>query len=250
MADDEFRLPASQLGDLERIIAGYASRSKEDGVSNDDVESACGIDSTTVSRNNRFLEQVDILEKVSRGSRRITKKGEKLGKAVEVGIEEDVSSYWRKVIQDNEFLSEQLTLVRLNDIGKSELAKRILLNSNTSTTSRMKTGSKTLVDIYEKAGLIEIDEDNKLRVSTSPGKKTKRPSNSKGNTNNDGKPAQELAERREDTPESPRGDSAVYTDDTSININIQLELPETSNPEVYDELFRSLRENLLSPSDE
>ena len=36
----------------------------------------------------------------------------------------------------------------------------------------------------------------------------------------------------------------------TIAINIQLQLPETDNPDVYDNLFRSLRKNLLTPSDD
>ena len=34
-----------------------------------------------------------------------------------------------------------------------------------------------------------------------------------------------------------------------IAINIQLHLPETENAEVYEKLFKALREHLLNPSD-
>ncbi|MFH1537989.1 MAG: DUF5343 domain-containing protein [bacterium] len=46
--------------------------------------------------------------------------------------------------------------------------------------------------------------------------------------------------------EKPKTPPSSKLGDTTININIQLTLPETTNSEVYEKFFAAMRENLLS----
>lgn len=95
------------------------------------------------------------------------------------------------------------------------------------------------------AGLLE-ERDGQLLVTT-------RPLDSKSDSlTENGPPAKRVGEVlieekiERPAPLLPPLPQPVLT--PHIAINIQLHLPETENAEIYEKLFRALREQLLSPN--
>jgi hypothetical protein len=86
--------------------------------------------------------------------------------------------------------------------------------------------------------------DNAPIDSGNPASNVARTKTSASNPNND------RAERS--VPPAPSvavGASLAFGTTPQIAINIQLQLPETENAEVYEKLFKALRENLLCPKE-
>jgi hypothetical protein len=232
-------LPAVSLSELEKIITGYANLGSD--VSLDDLSNLIGINKTTISRNNKFLKEVGIIE--GGQTKSVTSLGKKLGRAIEHDKSKDIKKLWRKTISGDELLSDLVSYVRINGgVEKSSLSSHVLYSSDQSSSSYNNTGSKAVVNILKRSELIE-EIDGKLKISK--------------DGHEDGSSGEPPKSDEDDgTSEDGAGDSPVQmrahskSVDPTVTINIELQLPETENPEVYDSLFQSLRENLIEPNDE
>jgi len=129
----KFSVPHSSLGEVEKIIRGYVLVGEKTGP--EEVARRIGINRTTVSRNNKFLAEIGI---VSQGQKRdITELGEKLGRALDHKIEDEIKSAWREVVQASEFLSSLVSLVRVQGrIRHEDFLGRILYTAKQSDDKR------------------------------------------------------------------------------------------------------------------
>lgn len=149
-----------------------------------------------------------------------------------------------------------MTTVRIKGgMSEKDFSTHVLYVSGQSNTSGNKTGARCVVDVLVAAKLL-VEENGKLVVSAAPtidppvevdlssgGAAPKRePANGNGNGtgNSAGGPAPAVT-----LPPIPATASLT----PQIAINIQLHLPETENAEVYEKLFKALREHLLSPKE-
>lgn len=241
-------LPGSSYEELAKIIKGYAHIG--DNASLDSLANLIGMNKTAVSRNNKFLAELGI---VSGGQKKSpTELGKKLGRALDHNQEEDSRRYWREAIQGSEVFSKLVTTVRIKSGMTSEgLSSHILYVSGQKANGPNKTGANTLVDILCNAGLL-INVDGAVSVTT--------PKEEFPSTGSDEEihAAQQEAASTVKTSSAPSAleppnivqHMPIATSGIpSIAINIQLHLPETDNAEVYEKLFKTLREQLISPQE-
>jgi len=183
-----------------------------------------------------------------------TELGKKLGRALDHKQDSDAQGYWKEAVQTNEKIAGLVTTVRIKGgMTEKDFSNHVLYVSGQNNNSGNKTGARCVVDVLLAANLLQ-EENGKLVVSAAPVKETPAdlmpeattptqpaaavPENGNGNGGGMGTPLPTL-------PLLPAGASLT----PQIAINIQLHLPETENAEVYEKLFRALREHLLSPKE-
>ncbi|WP_417534753.1 hypothetical protein [Marinobacterium stanieri] len=254
---DAISLPASSLGELEKIIKGYGHSGKEIDLAS--LSKLIGIGRTSISPNNPFLAETGIV--TSGKKKKITDEGLKLARALDHNQSEHVAAAWCRVVRENEFLSNIVSTIRIKgSISVEDAAGHVLYASGAKNTKGNRTGARTIVDILIITGLV-INNDGMLKVAQ---------------TNPEGSellvkevPEHGDSQKNSDASFASNGDAASTTQHAApvsgieglssqikghgvptIAINIELHLPATDNPEVYDQLFKSLRKNLVSPEDD
>jgi hypothetical protein len=238
---EEISLPSSSRGELEKIIKGYGHVGKE--VDLETLSKLTAIGRTTISPNNQFLTQVGII--AGGKKKQITEPGRKLSRALDHNIEEQISTSWREVIRGNEFLSNVISTIRIKGgMTPDDVMGHILFASGAKNTKGNRTGAKTVTDLLILSGLVE-ENNGKLRVATpTPHAITPEPAGT-----GEGEESPLTTPKAVDAypaavPPVVQPPSAASASPT-IAINIQLQLPETDKPEVYDELFKALRRHLF-----
>jgi len=235
-------LPGSSMQELEKIIKTYGHLGKEADLGK--ASKMSGISTSQISRNAAFLVSVGVL---SGGKKKgITEPGAKLSRALDHGQNGVVKSIWLSLVKENEFLSGIISSVRIKGGMTSEdISGHILYASGQKNTGTNRTGSRTILDILMTAGLLQND-DGKINVSKPPTVEEHQSS------------VDEHKEPKQETPtvptqSNPNPSQIVNTQIPpmgascpTIAINIELHLPATENPEVYDNLFKSLKKNLLT----
>ncbi len=232
MSDEEFKLPGSSLGEVEKIIEAFAQ--KVGPSTNVEVAQLAGTNSSTVSRNNGFLASVGLIKGGKK--KEPTELGTKLGHALHHEQHDDAQRYWRETIMASAFLSEQLTAVRVQKgVKTDELAGKILYNSGAGKNKYSEAGSRTVVDVLTKARLL-VEADGKYQVP----KEGQVPELSAAPT-----PVQ----TRSPTPEPLAATRPPKTQARTLEVavNLQLQLPDFEDPKKYAELFKALRTHLLDP---
>lgn len=246
MSDNGFRVPGSSLAELEKIIEAYSTLGSN--ISLDAVSKLVGVHKTAISRNNPFLTEVGLLE--GSNKKNPTSLGLNLGRAIHHEQVNDVKIYWREVITGNEFLSNLISTVRIQKGMTSDgLSAHVLYAADLSkTSSTNKAGANAIVDILVKSELLH-EEGGQFVVSTK--------STEVEEITSDKMPSTEVTPpsvtvEPQITPAVDEIPANIVSQSIAptIAINIQLQLPETENPIVYDNLFKSLRKNLLNPSDD
>ena len=245
MTKEKHNLPSSSLTELEKIIKGYCHASKD--ASLDDVANLAGMHKTAVSKNNPFLAELGV---VTGGKKKaITETGRKLGRAIEHNYLDDVQRHLSELVGSSEFYASLLTTVRIKGgLAREALAKHILYVSGQTATKGNKTGANTVIDLFVKGRLLS-EKDGKFVVSTS------------ASSTEDAKTVESQRDSDDTTPSYPSDDAIEVVRSIkqsgsqspklnispvpSVNINIQLQVPETDNPEVYENFFRSLSKHLL-----
>jgi len=241
---DKVSLPSSSYDEMVKIIKGYGHVNGP--ASLDDIAKLVGMNRTRVSANNKFLAESGLISGGNKKS--ATDLGAKLGRALDHNQIEDVKACWKNMVSSNEGVSGLVTTVRIKGgMTSEELSAHILYVSGQKNTKDNRTGANALVEILKASGLVELS-DGKIIVSQP----------------NSGSAHHSLSEPpEEDIPAAPIESQVPPTTPPpntqsqpvyqvaaqatpQIAINIQLHLPETDNPEVYQNLFKALKENLLS----
>lgn len=244
----EFNLPGSSFDEVQRILKGYSNAS--DQASLDSLAKLVGLHKTTISRNNKFLTDIGLITGGMKKS--ATDLGRKLGRALDHNQEQDAKNYWKEAVQTNEKVSGLVTTVRIKGgMTEKDFSSHVLYVSGQKNTSGNVTGARCVVDVLVAADLLQ-ENNGKLVVSSSPPMKT--PENVKpAVVASDASAAKESENGSGSEPSAfPSVLSGIPTASNvipQIAINIQLHLPETENAEVYEKLFKALRENLLAPQD-
>lgn len=240
MDNDKFKVPVSSISELEKIVRGYAEVDKEVDLSS--LEKLVGISKYTISKNNPFLLEVGIIE--GGNQKKITHLGKKLGRAFEHSQKGAIKSALIEIVEANEFLSNVVSTVRIKGgLTQDKLASHILFAADLPDKKRHKTGARTVIDLLINSELL-IEENGKIKIASNAKKVTVSESVSPevngAKSNGDS----------EHVDESRKANKSLNVGNPpSISINIQLHLPETENPDVYDNLFKSLRENLIDLDD-
>ncbi len=232
--NNEFSLPGSSIGEIEKIIEAFSQRNGPE--TNAEVAKLAGINQTTVSRNNGFLVSLGLLKGGQK--KEATDLGNKLGHALHHEQDEQVRNYWKEAVTSSEFLSDQVTAVRVQKgIDVDELPGSILYNSGASKNQYNETGARAVADVLVRAGLIK-EANGKYEVA-----------------------------RESETIRATEGEPTVAPDDEAsdeqfgrvpqqtrrrqfeLAVNLQLQLPEFEDTKKYEDLFRALRQHLLEPNE-
>lgn len=236
----DFSLPATSWNELKIIISSYANQKKE--VSNEDIVKTSGLSNDKISRNNKFLSDNGLIE--GGRNKKPTVLCEKLGRAIMHEQISDIKKYTRQIVENNENIAELVTSLRIQgDKTKDEFASHVLYCSGQSDTQYTRAGSKCIVDI-----LLESDfvfEDNEvLKITQSD--------NNQAEDNLDINEEETILNKFNDDKAIPqninpqlRSSSISYDNRPTIAINLNLQLPESDKSEVYENLFKSLRKNLI-----
>lgn len=246
MANEKFKVPCSSLSELKKIIVGYAHLEKNVDLTS--LSKLVGIGRTTISPNNPFLAEVGLIDKGK--AKTVTPLGKQLGRAIEHKRQDEIKQAWQEVVKNNEFLSNIVSTVRIRGgMNESDLASHILFVADLKKNKESNTGANAVIAILKEASLLHED-NGKLTVSIS----TNTPTGELAEdtiTSSDTSPIIPSTA----TPVSLGHAAAAVTSVTTmpivptIAINIQLQLPETENATVYENLFKALRKHLLTPED-
>lgn len=244
----EFNLPGSSFEEIQKILKGYSHAPEQ--ASLDQLSKLTGIHSTAISRNNKFLSDIGL---IAGGMKKTaTDLGKKLGRALDHKQDADAQGYWKEAVQTNEKVAGLVTTVRIKGgMTETDFSAHVLYVSGQKNTAGNKTGARCVVDVLLAASLLQ-EENGKLVVSSAPAKET--PADLNPATPAATQPVAAAAENRNvngggtstPLPALPMIPQ-TGTITPQIAINIQLHLPETENAEVYEKLFKALREHLLSP---
>lgn len=224
-------------------MKGYSNA--PDNTTLDALSKITGIHTTVISRNNKFLADIGLIQGGQKKSS--TDLGKRLGRALEHSQERDIESCWKEAVQTNEKVSGLVTTVRIkNGMPEADFSSHVLYVSGQKKTSSNMTGARCVVDVLIAAGLLH--EENGTLIVSGPETKTSlpnvdhdlvSPATRDGNVKRN-----EMSKRADSATESI--DIGNQNSAPQIAINIQLHLPETENADVYEKLFRALRENLLT----
>lgn len=247
----EFNLPGSSFEEIQKILKGYGHAPEQ--VSLDQLSKIIGMHSTSISRNNKFLSDIGL---ITGGMKKTpTALGRKLGRALDHHQDVDARGYWKEAVQTNEKVAGLVTTVRIKGgMTEADFSGHILYVSGQKNTAGNKTGARCVVDVLLAASLLH-EVNGELFVSSTEAKQTP----------TDHKPAtptapQSIAATAERASGNGKGNGGGISDRLptfqaipqvgmlapQIAINIQLHLPETDNAEVYEKLFKALREHLLN----
>ena len=253
MENQKHSLPSSSLAELEKVIRGYCHVPKDAPL--ETLANLIGMHRTNLSKNNPFLTELGVIE----GGRKknLTEIGAKFGRALEHNQQQDIQKYLSELVGGSEFYSNLITTVRIKGgMTIEDLSKHILYVSGQKNNQPNRTGAKTIIDLFEKGGLLK-QEDGMLLVSTIS---SQAPDDSEDEVKIDTKTDSISV----NTPGADDGTNYSFGTDSpdmkntkisknlmpSININIQLEIPESDNPEVYENLFKALRKHILDNNEE
>ena len=241
----EFGLPGASFARLKDILRAYGSRDGEMAMA--EVAVMLDTDASSISRNSRFLLGAGLL---SGGvKRKLTERGRRLFDAM--AVEDDVSgrACWREIVAETRFLQDRLTTLRLKGpMERGRFVEFILSAPGVRTTAASRAGARAIVDIMIESGVAREDGGSLSAVpedelthsvasssSSSPAdtSATAQRSRSSGEV-----PAPVPSEAKQSTVASA---SVLST----VAINIELHIPATNDDEIYQKLFRALRQELL-----
>jgi len=242
----EFNLPGSSFEEIQKILKGYSHAPEQ--ASLDQLSKLTGLHATVISRNNKFLSDIGLITGGMKKSS--TELGKKLGRALDHKQDADAQGYWKEAVQTNEKVAGLVTTVRIKGgMTENEFSAHVLYVSGQKNNAGNKTGARCVVDVLLAANLLQ-EENGKLVVSSAPAKETSAdlklavltPTQPTTQENGNGGGAETPLPT---LPVIPQTSNLT----PQIAINIQLHLPETENAEVYEKLFKALREHLLSPKE-
>lgn len=236
MANEISKLPSSSINEIKKIIQGY-------GISNEnatlkEIAKIVSISDTAISSNNGFLVSIGIIQGAK--TKTITPLGARLARALEHDQKEDVIICWQEIISNNEFLSNIISTIRIkNGMTLDELVSHILYASGDTKNQKTEIGARSVANIIIESKMVH-EENGKIIINKEI--------------------TQEKPYQKTDQPEQPKDASIEkplsfeFNKDLknqktlpTITISLNLQIPETENITVYENLFKALYENLINP---
>ncbi len=160
--DSRFKLPASSLDEIFKVIQGYATVGKKASLS--DISKSTGMHTTGISKNVGFLLSLGLLE--GGRDKATTDVGAKLGLALMHDVPDEVETILAGLVSESEFLKNILAAVRIRKgMDESSLRAHIAYSAGQSKTGSTTTGTGAVVDLLKRSGQLKL-EDGKLVVGS------------------------------------------------------------------------------------
>lgn len=229
---ETFKLPASSLEEVLKLIQAYAN--ERDGVtlSLDDISQSTGVPRTVVSGNNGFLVQVGLITEGNKKS--ATDIGRSLGRAYISKIDYEISRIWKELIAESDFLNRMISAVRIrNGMDRTSFLNHIIYSSGQKDNKPNRTGAGAIIDILKSIGILN-ETDGKLTVSEI--------TISENNENQSNTEAQTVPTQSIGSNPLPAA-TLVQGNGVTININISCSVSE------IDELSEKIRKLLKEISE-
>lgn len=241
---ENFALPSSSADELKKILSSYARKGGD--VSLEDIARVTGINVTNISRNNGFLADAGLI--AGGKTKSCTDLGQRLGHAFDHERPDETKAGLVEMVRATPFLSELLDTVRMKKgMSEADFTSHILYAAGVGKDSRKSTGAHAITEFLAEAGLL-TNSDGNLNVhtdtgnDTTPSKATASPSLPEANKT----PVAAYVSDPIAPTTTPIVTSTNTTGPFTISINIQLELPASADPVVYENLFKSMKKHLLS----
>jgi hypothetical protein len=236
MPDTKFAVPSNSYSELQKIIKAYAHAGKK--ISLTEASKLTGMHTTAISGCNKFLVQLGILSGGS--NKQSTELGAKLGKAMEHNQEAETKRLLAQIVSASEFLSNVVSSIRIKGgMDEDSLVSHILYVASQKSSAYAKTGARAIVAILTDSGVVE-EVDGKYTVSTAPP--------GSGDEAEDippAKPARE-SDKGESTSHNIVRKRAGTNGQPNITISINLQLPDTADPQIYENFFKAMKTHLLT----
>lgn len=160
--DSAFKLPASSLDEVFKVVQGYATVGKPASLA--DISKNTGMHPTAVSKNVGFLLSLGLLEGGKNKSP--TAVGSKLGLALMHNVPEEVEGILSDIVAESEFLKNVLAAVRIRKgMDISALRSHIAYSAGQSKTGSTTTGTGAVVELLKRSTQLK-EEDGKLVVGS------------------------------------------------------------------------------------
>lgn len=160
---ETFKLPASSLEEIIKIIQAYANEKEGSLLSLDDITQSTGIPRTVVSGNNGFLVQIGLITEGNKKS--ATDIGRSLGRAYISKIDYEFERIWKEIIAENDFLNRMVSAVRIrNGMDRTNFLNHIIYSSGQKDTKKNRTGANAVIEILKSVNVIN-EVDGKLTVT-------------------------------------------------------------------------------------
>lgn len=160
---ETFKLPASSLEEIIKIIQAYANEKEGELLSLDDITQSTGIPRTAVSGNNGFLVQIGLITEGNKKS--ATDIGRSLGRAYISKIDYEFERIWKEIIAENDFLNRMVSAVRIrNGMDRTNFLNHIIYSSGQKDTKKNRTGANAVIEILKSVNVIN-EVDGKLTVT-------------------------------------------------------------------------------------
>jgi hypothetical protein len=238
-AEKKLALPGSSYDVVAKILHAYALCG-DTPASLDTVAAKAAMDKTIVSRNNGFLVSLDLLTEGK--SKTLTADGKRLALAIGNNLEEDAAVEWRRIFLSAPAAKSVVDMLKVQkEVPVAALSGRIAATLGQTASSATTTGVNALVEVLTKAGVIQ-EQDGKYRLAQ-PGELEGSKASHQPSTNEKPGVAETKPAEKEITKTLP---NVPKFGTIPIHVNIELHLPASSEQAVYDALFKSIRENLLS----
>lgn len=140
------------------MVGWYRADAHEEPKSNSDVAGYTSISESTISRQNKFLTDIGILEKEGQ-QRKLTDTGLKITKNLAMAQEGPAKREFRTLLENMELTDQLHSIVEMNGpLEEEALLKELASITGFDNEGRHKTGLRSLADLYEWAGYFETSD--------------------------------------------------------------------------------------------
>lgn len=152
-----FKLPGSSYDEIIKIIKAYADGKIGTSVTLIDISHLTSIGTTTVSSNNGFLIELNL---ITTGNKKgPTELCIKLSSSLDHGIIDEIVSTLQTIVYGTEFLTKMLSAIKIrNGMNKDNLISHIMYSAGAKNTEKNRTGASAIIEILLKANLVEEND--------------------------------------------------------------------------------------------
>jgi len=222
--------PLDRLNEI--IVGWYRSKAHEAPSSISEVNKRTGVETTTVSRQNAFLQDVGLLQKEG-NLFRLTEMGASYAKFLDFGQIEEAKRTLRTILSEWKGFQQVYDYLDLKGpLSREELADRIGLASDKKPVGGTKTGINAIIDLLLFAGIV-VERENGLAFSK-------------------GAMSEAVATPLRETPSLPKSGPlptriSTISQEGAVRVEIKVVLDNSLDATKLEELLKIVRKVLLEP---
>lgn len=236
MAETEFKLPNSSFSELKKLLIAFAKSKTPSSLS--DLNKLTSIPPTTISTNNGFLESIGV---ISGGKKKeATEQGKKIGIALANNMDGEAAHQLNSLLLENEFLESMITALGIKPRSSEDFQSHIAYSLGKELKGSNKTGAGTVIEMLVFSNIIE-EKEGLLTPKSSIKEEIKEEQQKRENNDY---PSPQLNQNSQSS--ITKRLTNELGQNITLNINIQLTIPESENEKVYENFFIAMKKHLLS----